>query len=293
MINQQPWLDKYIGDLHGKSFVITGSSSGVGLETAKSLAYKGAKIYFAVRNENKTLGVIENLKKEIGNFEYELLIYDQSKLSSIKELSEKLPNAVIDAIVLNAAIYFPKKGSVSDDGTGLSFATNTIGTHLLFECFRNKYPHARFVFVNSIANVRPKNGDFSLFIKQNPLSRQKEYAISKRGVMNLFGDAYLNDKDLFVTMTHPGISATNIIGNGYTPFIKKLGQAFLYAVVHKPWKACLGEVYLAAAEDAKRGDYVVPRGLFHISGYPKKVKIPKRRTFKDAKALKNLLKSNY
>ncbi len=111
--------------------------------------------------------------------------------------------------------------------------------------------------------------------------------------MNLFGYYYLNEPKMFVTMTHPGITATNILGNGFTPLFKKIGQAFLYIFVHKASKACLGEAYLLASNKVTRGDYLVPRGLFEISGYPRKRKLNKVKTFRDSNNLYKTLSSIY
>jgi hypothetical protein len=104
--------------------------------------------------------------------------------------------------------------------------------------------------------------------------------------MATFGIALMS-YDCDATMTHPGVTRSEILRQ-FAPWIKKLGNGFLYLFTHKPWKACLGIVYLASGEGT-RGDYVVPRGPFHISGYPKKSPLPKHRVFDQASSLRNLL----
>lgn len=56
-------LRHYNVDLSGKVIIITGSSAGVGKETARKLAFLGATIIFACRNKEKTLPIINEMKK--------------------------------------------------------------------------------------------------------------------------------------------------------------------------------------------------------------------------------------
>ena len=53
------YLDAHISSQEGKRFLITGSSSGIGLECAKALLYKGAEVTFMVRNEAKAKALAE------------------------------------------------------------------------------------------------------------------------------------------------------------------------------------------------------------------------------------------
>ena len=61
------WAPERIGSLKGKTFVITGTTSGTGFEAAKILLSKGAKVVMLNRNPQKSADVIEVLKKELGN----------------------------------------------------------------------------------------------------------------------------------------------------------------------------------------------------------------------------------
>ena len=165
MLKQARWLDAHIPDLTGQSFLVTGSTSGVGLEAAKSLLYKGGSVDFAIRNPEKAEKIFQALQSEIPNAKPRALLYDQGSPESVLQFCQTLnPQKPYDAIILNAGIYYPRKGSQAEDGTSLTFETNAVGTYLLYMKLREKFPKARFILVASIVNRSPKKGDYSSYL---------------------------------------------------------------------------------------------------------------------------------
>ena len=290
MMKNKAWLDAHLPSLVGKSILITGATSGIGFQAALALLYKGAKVTIACRDVEKAALAKAAILREVPNPAVSFLFYDQSVPSSIGSLAQNVENECFDSIVFNAGIYFPKKGAQASDGTSLTFFTNVVGTYLLFEALRKKHSESRFVFVNSVYNRTPRGGNYQNYLKANKFSRANQYAVSKRGIMNLFAYASALE-DTEAVMCHPGVSKTGIIRN-FAPWFKRLGNGLLYLFVHKSWKACLGLVYLAAGE-GEEGDYLVPRGPFHISGYPKIAPLPERKCRKDYQDLIAELKKDY
>ncbi|MCH3909917.1 MAG: SDR family NAD(P)-dependent oxidoreductase [Bacilli bacterium] len=288
MDKREKWLKKKLPEPLFLRVLVSGATSGIGYECALDLASLGAEVYVAVRNKEKAKKAEEDILLLCPEAKLHFCFYDQSKPESIKALSEELKDIHFDSIVLNAGIYYPKKGSVVEDGTSLTFMTNAVGTYLFFSYFYLYHKDSRYVFVNSVANSTPKDA-YESYLGQDIHSRNKSYSVSKRAVMNVFGYALLLGAD--ATLTHPGITRSNILRE-FAPWIKKAGNNFLYLFSHKPWKACLGMVYLASMK-GKRGDYVVPRGLFHFSGYPKTIRFPKRKVYKKYDKLIKLLRSRY
>jgi NAD(P)-dependent dehydrogenase (short-subunit alcohol dehydrogenase family) len=287
MIKSQKWLDRNIPYLVGKTILITGGTSGIGFQAALALLYKGARVIIACRDSEKAAKAKAEILQEIPAPDVTFLFYDQCQVESIRLLAKKTEGISLDAIVLNAGVYYPKKGAVAPDGTSMTFQTNAVGTYQLFEALHQKHKESRYVFVNSIVNATPRGEDYGNYLGKNLFSRGNQYAVSKRAVMNLFAYASSLD-DCEATMTHPGVTSTEIIRN-FAPWIKKAGNRFLYLFTHKSWKACLGIVYLASGK-GKEGDYLVPRGPFHLSGYPKVARLPIRSCRKLYQNLLTLLR---
>jgi len=291
MLKQKKWLDAHIPSLKGKRFLVTGATSGLGYETAKSLLYKGGEVSLACRNPLKAEKCISDILQDIPDSKMNVLLYDQADPESIRRLVDSLPSdKPYDAIILNAGIYYPRKGSVAADGTSMTFMTNGVGTYLLFTRLGAKFPSARFVFVTSLMNAAPKGHDYGRYLHQGGYHRANEYAVSKRAIMNIFGHGLLRG-DLHLFLAHPGVTGTAIF-DGFPPLIRKLGHRFLNLVVHRPWKACLGEVLLASGV-LPSGSFVYPRGPFHVSGYPHAGSYNRKKVFLDAEALNAVLSKEY
>lgn len=75
----------YNVDLKGKIVIITGSSAGVGKEAARKLAYLGATIIFACRSKEKTLPIINEMKKQCHNENLHFLHLDLPNYTSVRE----------------------------------------------------------------------------------------------------------------------------------------------------------------------------------------------------------------
>jgi NAD(P)-dependent dehydrogenase (short-subunit alcohol dehydrogenase family) len=290
MIASEKWLKKEnVPSQKGRRILISGATSGIGFEAALVLTYLGAEVTIACRNKEKAEKTKEKILKEVPSASLSFVYYDQGIPESIGDLAGILMKTPFDAIVLNAGIYYPKKGLVGKDGTSLTFLTNAVGTYLLFKALYPAHPTSRYVFVNSVANKTPSHRDYARYLHAYFSNRNDQYAVSKRAVMNIFSLALSSGAD--ATLTHPGITASSILRE-FTPWLKKAGNRFLYLFSHKPWKACLGIVYLASGEGQK-GDYLVPQGLFHFSGYPKKARLPKKKCDDLAKELDLLLSESY
>jgi NAD(P)-dependent dehydrogenase (short-subunit alcohol dehydrogenase family) len=107
MGNAQGWNCTHIGDhVKGKVAIVTGASSGLGLETARVLARYGAKVTLAVRNLAKTQPLVDQLHKDVTDAVVEIGIVDLTDLESVKEFARKFKETHdrLDILVNNAGI---------------------------------------------------------------------------------------------------------------------------------------------------------------------------------------------
>ncbi len=116
-----------------KTVIVTGASSGVGLNAAKSLADRGWHVIMACRNLEKTNQAATELNIPTEN--YSVIKLDLASLTSVKKFVDdfRATGKRLDSLVCNAAVYLPivKEPMRSEDGYELSVATNHLGHFLL------------------------------------------------------------------------------------------------------------------------------------------------------------------
>lgn len=127
---KEGWTPDRIGSLEGKTYVITGTTSGTGLEAAKILLSKGAKVLMLNRNLQKSEDTISSLKQALDkNINVSTIQMDLSEQSSVKQAAEKVLNTVtqIDALLCNAAIAQVPKRNLTVDGWESQMGVNYFG----------------------------------------------------------------------------------------------------------------------------------------------------------------------
>jgi len=128
------WTPDRIGNLNGKTYIITGTTSGTGFEAAKILLLKGSKVVMLNRNPKKSEDTIAALKQELGNnIDVSNIIMDLASLASVRKATEKVLKTVpqIDVLMCNAAIAQVPKQTFTVDGFESQMGVNHYGNFLL------------------------------------------------------------------------------------------------------------------------------------------------------------------
>lgn len=213
------WSSDDVPDLAGKLAVVTGSTSGIGRETVRVLAQRGAEVILAARNETKTHGVLKELRAEIAGAQLGSHVLDTSSLSSVRTFAQWFIglDRPLDLLINNAGIMMvPYETSV--DGNELQFATNHLGhfalTGLLLPAL-DRASSARVVTVSSIAH---KEGELDFdnlqFAGGEGYSPARAYRRSK--LANLLFARELDRRltasgsSTISVAAHPGVSNTNL-----------------------------------------------------------------------------------
>lgn len=121
-------------DVKDKTIIITGSSDGIGKETAKVLSKLGAHIILACRSSSKTQKVIEEIKNEAKDAKLTFIELDLSDFDSIKKFVDKFhnKNLPLDMIINNAAtIVYNDQEYYTKQGYEMMFGVNYLGPFLL------------------------------------------------------------------------------------------------------------------------------------------------------------------
>jgi NAD(P)-dependent dehydrogenase (short-subunit alcohol dehydrogenase family) len=131
-------------DLHGKRVLVTGVSAGLGVETARALAARGAHVVGTARDLAKAKRATSGIAAEAKNGGLELVELDLASLASVRACADALlaKGQPFDAIIANAGVMRTPLGHTSD-GFETQFGTNHLG---------------HFVFVNRIASLIAAGG---------------------------------------------------------------------------------------------------------------------------------------
>lgn len=268
------WTANNIQDLTGKVAIVTGANSGLGFETTKALAAKGATVIMACRNMDKANHAAAEIRSDVPEARLELRQLDLADLASVRTFAEtfKAEHAQLHLLINNAGVMIPPF-SKSKDGFEIQFAANHLGhfalTGLLLDVI-TRTPQARVVNVSSAAHRQGKM-DWKNLQSEKGYKPWQAYGRSK--LANLLFTYELQRRfeaakvDTIAVAAHPGGTKTNLQAH-VSPFMNRI---FNMMMQEMPMGA-LPSLYAATASDVQGADYYGPDGFMEIRGYPKKVK---------------------
>ncbi len=273
------WTIANIPDLTGKVIIVTGGNSGLGYESVKAFAEKGAEVILASRSVEKGEAAKKAMGEVKGNIS--VLPLDLMDFSSIKSFTEKFQQKYkrLDVLLNNAGImttpYFLTK-----DGLEAQMGTNHFGhfalTGLLFDMIKNT-PESRIVNVSSMAHKQGKM-DFGnlLFENGEGYSPLKSYGRSK--LSNLLFTHELQRKieaagiNAIAVAAHPGVSKTNLARYIEDKLFFKILYPLMLPFIQSQDMGALPQIRASVEPNVKGGEYYGPDGFMEMKGYPVKVK---------------------
>lgn len=278
------WTAAQIPDQTGRIAVITGANSGIGLETARELAAKGATVVMACRSRSKAEEAMVDIRQRNPAAKLDFVALDLSRQASVKEAAatvlQRYPR--IDLLINNAGVMWLEEGR-TEDGFELHIGTNHFGhftwTLLLLPAIRD-VPGSRVVTVSSIAH---RSGRLTL----DDINHSREYtrhgAYGQSKLANLMFALELERRlrksgaRTISVASHPGVTGTNLAndwsGRQSNP-LSRLAIRWWPLVSQRPEAGALPSLYVATAADVRGGDYYGPR-FFEVFGAPKPARIRK------------------
>ncbi len=272
MPETRDWSVADMADQSGRIAIVTGASSGIGLEAARALAAKGAQVILAVRDAAKGGSALRSIADSCPGAELSLELLDLADLGSVQRFARYCLTQLtrLDLLIDNAGVMMSPYATTSD-GFELQMGTNHLGhfalTLQLLPLLR-KTPASRIVVVSSLAHHRG-NPDFDDINWQlRGYDTVQAYCDSK--LANLWfvqGLAQrLQDKDdPLVTAAHPGWSRTELQRHSLKYRLMGLFMAQDTA------SGALPTLRAAVDPDARSGDFYGPGGKRQMQGPPVKV----------------------
>ena len=200
--------------LSGRTIVVTGATSGLGLATAHGVLGLGGRLVLVARNEKKSAGVCADLTAAHPGAEIGTVLADLADLDDVRRAAAELAVlGPIHAIVHNAGLMPPER-SESPQGHELTMAVHVLGPVLMTELLRPSLASgARIIMVTSggmyAQKLRADDPDYLT----GDYSPTTAYARSKRAqveLLPLLGERWGADtgNDVLVYATHPGWADT-------------------------------------------------------------------------------------
>ena len=202
-----------------KTVLITGSTDGIGKETARQLALKGWQVIIHGRSEQRCQNVKNELRKSNENSNIEYVCSDQVHFADIHRLAQAVKErfGALNVLINNAGV-FESKQQFTIDGIERTFAINHLSyfllTGLLMDILKQNTP-ARIINVSSMAHA--SQFDFENVRGQKHYSGYEAYAQSKlANILFTFRLAEkLKDEGITVNCLHPGVINTKLLQTGW------------------------------------------------------------------------------
>jgi NAD(P)-dependent dehydrogenase (short-subunit alcohol dehydrogenase family) len=257
------WTAADLPDLGGRTVVITGANSGIGLVTARELARAGAHVVLAVRDQERGRTAAASIT---GSTEVRHL--DLADLASVRGFAREWDGDV-DVLINNAGVMaIPERRSA--DGFEMQFATNHLG-HFALTNLLLPYITDRVVTVSSNAHRMGRIVMDDLNWEDRRYRAWAAYGQSKLAnllfTLELMRRLAAAGSPVRAVAAHPGYAATNLQSHAGNP-ISSAVMAFANRVVaQSDAQGALPTMY-AATQDLPSGSYVGPGGLYETRGHP-------------------------
>lgn len=214
------WSAAQVPDLSDRTYVVTGANSGIGYETARILAERGARVVLACRTESKARDALDAIRRARADARVEFGALDLSRLTSVRafaaDMAQRFPDGV-DGLVNNAGVMAPPR-SVTEDGFESQLGTNHLGHFALTALLLPRLvarPAARVVSVSSAIHWLGR-------VRLDDLMGERRYqswgAYAQSKLANLLFTRELQRRlaarhpHVLATAAHPGYAATSILG---------------------------------------------------------------------------------
>jgi NAD(P)-dependent dehydrogenase (short-subunit alcohol dehydrogenase family) len=276
------WTTAEMPDLSGRTAIVTGANTGLGLATADALAAHGARVILAVRNTDKGDAAASTIRSDHPDADVTVQALDLSDLASVRAAADALlaDERGIDLLVNNAGVmYTPESTTV--DGFELQMGTNHLGhfalTGLLLPRLLDA-PNSRIVTVSSVGHKIRSKIDVDTLAGTDDYDRVAAYGRSK--LANLLFTYELQRRLAAAGATtaalaaHPGLSDTELIRN--SPKFLQWGEFLFRPIMQSAERGALPTLRAATDPTARGGQYYGPDGIGEARGNPEIVESSSR-----------------
>ncbi|MEU4096763.1 oxidoreductase [Streptomyces sp. NPDC026673] len=272
------WTADRMGEQHGRTFVVTGATSGLGLVTARELAAHGGRVLLAVRDAARGEAVASSLRRAYHGAEVEVRRVDLLDADSIRRAAEEIgAEDSVDVLVNNAGISMVEH-AVTAQGAERHLAANHLGHFALTALLEPALRRSEAPRVVTVTSYMHEKGELDLddvawSRKYTPLAA---YSASKLANavfgVELARRERSSSSPITSVLAHPGYSNTPMQskGTGITGVAMRVsGRLF----AQSPERGALPQLFAATEPGLAGGSYIGPDGRGGRSGYPALVEL--------------------
>jgi len=211
----------------GRSYMITGSNSGIGKQTALEIVKRGGTVHMVCRNPSTGEEAKQELIETTGNNDVHLHILDLSKPTDVLKFARKFSeeNSKLDVLVNNAGCMVNTR-ETNKEGLDMNFATNTLGTYLLTTSLLpllEKSDQPRVITVSSGGMLVQKlDVDDLQFQKMSKYDGTMAYAQNKRQQVEMTESWASKYPSIHWSVMHPGWADTPAVRTAMPDFHAKM-----------------------------------------------------------------------
>ncbi|BCB82769.1 oxidoreductase [Phytohabitans suffuscus] len=274
------WTPDGIGDLTGRTALVTGGNSGIGLETGRVLARHGATVILAGRDRAKLDQAAAELRAAQPAARLETAVLDLGSLASVTAAADRLAHSrTIDVLVNNAGVMNIPERRTTADGFELTFGTNHLGHFVLTAGLMpalRRSPAARVVAVSAIAATW-RSGRLDDLMSEERYGAMRAYAKSKRANVVFTQELArrLAHTNTTAVVVHPGAALTNLQRHNQGLLTRIVIAAARNVAMGSPEGASWPSLYAATSPDIVNGGFYGPAGRDQTSGTPKRLALPR------------------
>jgi NAD(P)-dependent dehydrogenase (short-subunit alcohol dehydrogenase family) len=272
------WTTEQIPDQTGRTVVVTGANSGLGLVTARELARKRASVVLACRNTDKGRAALTRIRAAAPHAQTSLAALDLGSLASVEAFADGFRSAHegLDLLINNAGVMAPPR-RVTADGFELQFGTNHLGHFALTGRLIGAMEGREDARVVTLASNAHKLGriNFDDLQSEHGYNRWRAYAQSKLAdlitALELERRLRAADSTVKSIAAHPGYAATNL-QTAAAPLVDRAVMILGNQLFAQSADAgALPSLYAATEPGLEGGTYVGPDGIGEFRGHPRAV----------------------
>ncbi|XP_075996195.1 retinol dehydrogenase 13 [Genypterus blacodes] len=239
--------------LDGHTVLITGANTGIGKETSRDMARRGARVVMACRDLRRAEEAAEEIRRSTGNGNVVIRHLDLASLYSVRQFAKEFLDSEdrLDILINNAGVMMCPKW-LTEDGFETQLAVNHLGhfllTNLLLPKLKSSAP-SRVVNVSSIAHKGGHIALDDLFFSRRPYSPLASYRQSKLAnvLFSLQLHRRLSGSGVSSFSLHPGVIRTELGRHveGWFPLLGALLSLPSLMLMKTPSQGCQTSVYCA------------------------------------------------